>query len=101
MPKTPGSKHILTDDPTKRRDPPETAVYEPGGTFVMHRVGNDVFRGGERVYYIDQNAVYDEHGVRRFYIADQWWYTTEGKQAYYQHDVIPKDWDKWPEDQAP
>jgi hypothetical protein len=92
MPKTPGSE---------RRDPPETAVYEPDGTFVMHRVGNDVFRGSERAYYIDQNAVYDKQGVPRFYIADQWWYTYEGKQAYYQHNIIPKDWDKCPEEQAP
>jgi hypothetical protein len=78
--------------------PPETAIYEPDGTYVLHRKGNDVFRRGTRVYYIRDNWVFDESGAARFYIVDQWWYTTEGKQAYYQHEVIPKDWEKWLEE---
>jgi hypothetical protein len=66
----------------------------------MHRKGNDVFRGGERVYYVDGSAVYDQQGVRRFNIVGQWWYsTTDGKGTYYQNDEIPEDWERWLEDQ--
>jgi hypothetical protein len=62
--------------------PPETAVYSRGGRFAFRRIGNVCYKDGQRIYYVDASAVYDQNGAQRFNISGVWWYGRDGAPIY-------------------
>jgi hypothetical protein len=65
-----------------------TAVYNARGQFVFWRVGDDVFFGSRRAFYVIGNAIYDEAGSLCYHIDGVWWFAPDGTACYYQESEI-------------
>lgn len=62
----------------------ERWIYAVGGKPAFHQVGDNIYEGGRRVYYVSERWWFPSSGGQgAFHVDGNWIFSMDGKPTYY------------------